>query len=220
MFEAGTGRCRSRQGCRSDTRDRRRGRGRGAAPCPADSVSHSLRGVSGLPDRYRGSFGSGSPGAPTAGDGPPGPADAAVLCKRNRTDAADAEAICEAVTRPSIRFVPVKGGADSAALVRHRARDVLVGRVAQVGNAIRAHMAGSGIIAAKGSKRVATLAEELHALPGAARLPLQVPFDQLAVTQARIDRLAGGTEEVHRRNEVSRRPAVPRARRAGSAPLA
>lgn len=125
--------------------------------------------------------------------------------KRNKTDAADAEAICEAVTRPSMRFVPVKSEADSAALVLHRARDFLVGQVTQTGNAIRAHMAEFGIIAAKGSKRVANLAEQLDALPVATRMPLQTLFDQLAQTQARIDRPTDEIEEVHRQNDVSRR---------------
>ena len=125
--------------------------------------------------------------------------------KRNKTDAADAEAICEAVTRPSMRFVPVKSEADSAALVLHRARDFLVGQVTQVGNAIRAHMAEFGIVTAKGSKRVASLAEELVKLPEPARAPLQALFDQLAGTQARIDRLTEEIEQVHRHNEVSRR---------------
>ncbi|QBY00372.1 IS110 family transposase [Rhodophyticola sp. CCM32] len=125
--------------------------------------------------------------------------------KRNKTDAADAEAICEAVTRPSMRFVPVKSEADSAALVLHRARDFLVGQVTQTGNAIRAHMAEFGIVTAKGSKRVASLAEELDALPEAARLPLRVLFDQLAETQSRIEQLTDEIKEVHRHNEVSRR---------------
>jgi transposase len=125
--------------------------------------------------------------------------------KRGKTDAADAEAICEAVTRPSMRFVPVKSEVDSAALVLHRARDFLVGQVTQTGNAIRAHMAEFGIVTAKGSKRVAGLEAELTALPEAARLPLQALFDQLADTQARIDRLTDEIEEVHRQNDVSRR---------------
>lgn len=125
--------------------------------------------------------------------------------KRGKTDAADAEAICEAVTRPSMRFVPVKSEADSAALVLHRARDFLVGQVTQVGNAIRAHVAEFGIVTAKGSKRVTDLAEELETLPEAARMPLRALFDQLAETQARIDRLTDEIEEVHRQNEVSRR---------------
>ena len=49
--------------------------------------------------------------------------------KRGKTDAADAEAVCEAVTRPSMRFVPVKSEAASAALVLHRTRDFLVGQL-------------------------------------------------------------------------------------------
>jgi transposase len=125
--------------------------------------------------------------------------------KRGKTDAADAEAICEAVTRPSMRFVPVKSEADSAALVLHRARDFLVGQVTQIGNAIRAHMAEFGIVAAKGSKRVEDLASELDALPDPARLPLQVLFDQLSGTRARIDRLTDEIEEVHRQSDASRR---------------
>lgn len=125
--------------------------------------------------------------------------------KRDKTDAADAEAIREAVTRPSMRFVPVKGEADSAALVLHRARDFLVGQVTQVGNAIRAHMAEFGIVTAKGSKRVAILADELDKVPGPARLPLRALFYPLAETQARIDQLTDEIEEVHRQNEVSRR---------------
>ena len=125
--------------------------------------------------------------------------------KRGKTDAADAAAICEAATRPSMRFVPVKSEAATAALVLHRARDFLVGQVTQTGNAIRAHMAEFGIVTAKGSKRVASLAEELDRLPEAARLPLQALFDQLAQTQARIDRLTREIEQVHHQNEVSRR---------------
>ena len=125
--------------------------------------------------------------------------------KRGKTDAADAAAICEAVTRPSMRFVPVKSEADSAALVLHRARDFLVGQLTQTGNAIRAHMAEFGIVAAKGAKRVETLASELEALPEAARMPLQALFDQCAETQARIGRLTDKIKDVHRQSEVSRR---------------
>lgn len=128
--------------------------------------------------------------------------------KRGKTDAADAEAICEAVTRPSMRFVPVKSKTDSAALVLHRARDFLVGQVTQTGNAIRAHMAEFGIVTAKGAKRVETLASELDALPKAARMPLQALFEQCAETQARIDRLTDEIKDVHRQSEVSQRLAT------------
>lgn len=128
--------------------------------------------------------------------------------KRGKTDAADAEAICEAVTRPSMRFVPVKSKTDSAALVLHRARDFLVGQVTQTGNAIRAHMAEFGSVTAKGAKRVETLASELDALPKAARMPLQALFEQCAETQARIDRLTDEIKDVHRQSEVSQRLAT------------
>ena len=125
--------------------------------------------------------------------------------KRGKTDAADAEAICEAVTRPSMRFVAVKSETDSAALVLHRARDFLVGQVTQIGNAIRAHMAEFGIVSPKGSKRVEDLKSELNALPEAARRPLEALFDQFAETRARIERLTAEIEEIHQQNEVSRR---------------
>ena len=127
--------------------------------------------------------------------------------KRGKTDAADAAAVCEAVTRPSMRFVPIKNESNSAALVLHRARDFLVGQITQTGNAIRAHMAEFGIVTTKGSKRVADLAEGLDTLPEAALLPLQALFDQLAETQARIDRLTEEIEQVHLKNDVSRRRA-------------
>jgi transposase len=104
-----------------------------------------------------------------------------------------------------MRFVPIKSEADAAALVLHRARDFLVGQLTQTGNAIRAHMAEFGIVAPKGSKRVEELTSELETLPETARLPLQALFDQLAETQARIDRLTAEIEDVHRQCEVSRR---------------
>lgn len=104
-----------------------------------------------------------------------------------------------------MRFVPVKSEAASAALVLHRARDFLVGQITQAGSAIRAHLAEFGIVIAKGAERVADLTAKLEALPEAARLPLQALFDQLAETQARIDRLTEEIKEVHRQSEVSRR---------------
>lgn len=107
-----------------------------------------------------------------------------------------------------MRFVPVKGKTDTAALVLHRARDFLVGQVTQTGNAIRAHMAEFGIVTAKGAKRVETLASELDALPKAARMPLQALFEQCAETQARIDRLTDEIKDVHRQSEVSQRLAT------------
>lgn len=125
--------------------------------------------------------------------------------KRGKTDAADAAAICEAVTRPSMRFVPVKNEAASAVLVLHRTRDFLVRQVTQTSNAIRAHMAEFGIVAAKGARGVAGLASQFDVLPAAARMPLETLFDQLSATKARIDRLTEEIEEAHRHSETSRR---------------
>lgn len=77
--------------------------------------------------------------------------------KRGKTDAADAEAISEAVTRPTMRFVPVKTADRQAALLDHKARDFLVRQRTQVVNAIRAHLGEFGIVMAKGIHNVVRL---------------------------------------------------------------
>ena len=63
--------------------------------------------------------------------------------KRSKHDAADAAAVCEAVTRPSMRFVPVKTIDQQAALMLHRCRDLLIRQRTQLINALRAHLAHS-----------------------------------------------------------------------------
>ena len=77
--------------------------------------------------------------------------------KRGKTDAADAEAICEAVTRPTMRFVPVKTAEQQAVLMLHRTRDLLVRQRTMLVNALRGHMAELGVIAPQGISRVADL---------------------------------------------------------------
>ncbi len=72
--------------------------------------------------------------------------------KRGKTDAADAAAICEAVTRPWMRFVAIKSEAFTSVLVLHRTRDFLVRQRTQIGNAIRGHMAEFGVVVAKGAQ--------------------------------------------------------------------
>ncbi len=74
-----------------------------------------------------------------------------------KNDKVDAEACCEAVTRPSMRFVPLKTVEQQAALMMHRARQLLVEQRTRLGNAIRAHMAEVGIVAAKGEAGFAAL---------------------------------------------------------------
>ncbi|WP_141245773.1 transposase [Mesorhizobium sp. WSM3862] len=65
--------------------------------------------------------------------------------KRNKDDMADAEAICEAVTRPNMRFVAVKTAAQQSVLMLHRCRALLVRQRTMLANAIRAHLAEFGI---------------------------------------------------------------------------
>ncbi len=77
--------------------------------------------------------------------------------KRGKTDAADAEAICEAVTRPTMRFVPIKTAEQQAVLMLHRTRDLLVRQRTMLVNALRGHMAELGVIAPQGISRVADL---------------------------------------------------------------
>src|SRR5471032_2261979 len=67
--------------------------------------------------------------------------------KRQKNDAADAEAICEAVQRPTMRFVPVKSEEQQGVLMLHRAREMLVRQKTMLINALRAHLAGLGIVA-------------------------------------------------------------------------
>src|ERR1700726_1925013 len=83
--------------------------------------------------------------------------DVKAYLKRNKNDAADAEAICEAVRRPTMRFVQIKSVEQQARLMLHRARDLLMRQRTQLINALRAHMAELGIVAAQGNNGVAEL---------------------------------------------------------------
>jgi transposase len=77
--------------------------------------------------------------------------------KRSKNDANDAAAICEAVTRPSMRFVPIKSEQQQSGLMLHRSRQLLVRQRTMLSNAIRGHMAELGIISAKGRNGTAEL---------------------------------------------------------------
>src|SRR5690349_1181217 len=76
--------------------------------------------------------------------------DVKAYVKCNKNDAADAEAICEAVRRPTMRFVRVKSAQQQGQLMQHRTRDLLMRQRTQVINALRAHLAELGITAAQG----------------------------------------------------------------------
>jgi transposase len=81
--------------------------------------------------------------------------------KRGKTDAADAEAICEAVTRPTMRFVPVKSPEQQAALSMHRTRDLLVKQRTQLVNMMRGLLAEFGIDIPKGLERALLMARRI-----------------------------------------------------------
>lgn len=131
--------------------------------------------------------------------------------KRSKNDAADAAAICEAVTRPSMRFVPVKTAEQQAALMLHRTRDLLIRQRTQLINALRAHLAELGLVAEKGREGVVELAaivsdeSNSHALPSAMKQALQVLLDQLTALQQQIGQLDRCIHVQHRASDVSRR---------------
>ncbi len=131
--------------------------------------------------------------------------------RRGKNDAADAAAICEAVTRPSMRFVPVKGEAQQAALMLHRVRDLLVRQRTQLINAIRGHLAEFGIVEAQGPWNVARLLagmEEAADLPDLARELVRVLAGQLEEAEGRIAEVDARILARHKADAVSRRLAT------------
>ncbi len=101
------------------------------------------------------------------------PAYVKPFVKRQKNDMADAEAICEAAQRPTMRFVAVKSEAKQASAVIFRSRDLLVGQRTQITNALRGHLAEYGFIAPQGLSHVERLIAEVEdpvsGIPNAAR---------------------------------------------------
>jgi transposase len=133
--------------------------------------------------------------------------------KRGKNDAADAEAICEAVTRPTMRFVPVKSAEAQSVLMVHRTRDLLVRQRTMLVNALRGHLAELGIVAAQGIAKVTQLAaivfdEADGRLPIFARQALQALVAQIRDVQTRIATLEAELVAWCRRDDASRRLAT------------
>jgi transposase len=130
--------------------------------------------------------------------------------KRSKNDANDAAAICEAVTRPSMRFVPTKSEQQQSALMLHRSRQLLVRQRTMLSNAIRGHLAELGIISAKGRNGTAELLEiiahqEDDRIPAAARLSLVILARQYVAITTEIVALEKHIHAWHRSCEESRR---------------
>ena len=130
--------------------------------------------------------------------------------KRNKNDAADAEAICEAVTRPSMRFVAIKSKEQQAVLMLHRSQEILVRQRTMLVNAIRAHMAEFGIVVGVGLPQVEALLTVItdpddECIPPLARSSLQALAVQLQSLQREIVAAVQRIHDWHRANEVSQR---------------
>jgi len=133
--------------------------------------------------------------------------------KRNKNDTADAEAICEAVRRPSMRFVPVKTIEQQSALMLHRGRDLLVRQRTMTVNALRAHLAEFGLVAPQGHKGVSDLIGLIRdpmeeRIPDLARQMLRLLVGQLDMLEAQIAKIEKLVLTWHRNNPVSRRLAT------------
>jgi transposase len=129
--------------------------------------------------------------------------------KANKNDAADAEAICEAVTRPTMRFVAVKSAEAQSILMLHRSRHLLVRqRTAQI-SAMRAHLAEYGVIAPKGRAHVRELIEALDkgegALPEMARQVLILIARTIEGLTVQIRKIEAELLAWYRTNQVCRR---------------
>src|SRR4029077_214019 len=136
--------------------------------------------------------------------------DMKAYVKRNKNDAADAEAICEAARRPTVRFVQIKSPEQQGRLMLHRARDLLMRQRTQVINAMRAHLAELGIVAAQGRDGIKELleiigSEEDARLPVDAHASLVVLAAGLQAVQTMIGSIEKRIMVQHRSNEASQR---------------
>ena len=136
--------------------------------------------------------------------------DVKAYVKRNKNDAADEEGICEAVGRPTMRFVGVKSAEQQGRLMQHRTRDLLMRQRTQAINALRAHMAELGIVAAQGreglKELLAIIADERdERLPIDARASLIVLAAQLQALHTMIGSIEKRLIVQHRANEASKR---------------
>lgn len=127
--------------------------------------------------------------------------------KRQKNDQTDAAAICEAVTRPSMTFVPVKTVAAQASLCLMRVRETLVRQRTLLANCLRSHMAEFGFSANLGHARLMERLDELepHDLPELARIALDVLRGEILSIDQRVRRLDTEIRAVHKTNEASQR---------------
>lgn len=130
--------------------------------------------------------------------------------KTNKNDAADAEAICEAVVRPNMRFVPIKNVEQQAVLALHRARQGFVKARTSQANQIRGLLAEFGLVVPQGIGNIARQVPQLiedatNELPGSFRLLIQRLLDHLKELDRQADEIGTQIEAWHRDSELSRK---------------
>ena len=128
--------------------------------------------------------------------------------KRGKNDAADAKALCEAMSRPDMLFVPVKSQDRQAALMLIGVRDRLIRNRTQLANAIRGYAAEFGLIAPKGLCKIEPLLERIAAdetLPQLARELFAGQGNDYAQLQAKLEPIEARLMAWHRADECSRR---------------
>jgi transposase len=130
--------------------------------------------------------------------------------KRGKNDAIDSEAICEAMSRPSMRFVAVKSAEQQAAQMLITTRENLIRRRTQLSNAIRGNASEFGVVAAKGLSKLKPLLERLKEdarLPALAKEMFALLGGEYAHVQLRLEQVEKRLMAFHRKNEMSRRVA-------------
>ena len=132
--------------------------------------------------------------------------------KSGKNDDNDAEAICEAVARPNMRFVPVKSADQQAVLMLHRTRALLIRQQTMLANAFRAHLAELGVVVPQGIRHVRALIERVFGegapaidLPALARTALRPLVAQLMELRLQIKTIEKELLAWHRTSQESRR---------------
>ena len=138
------------------------------------------------------------------------PAYVKAYLRRNKTDAADAAAICEAVSRPSMRFVPVRSVEQQATTVIHKVREMLVKQRTMITNSLRGLMAEFGVTAPEGTRHVSELSARVAdpddtTIPSGARVALSGMIEVLNTLNEQIVALETRIRALVRENEGMRR---------------
>ena len=130
--------------------------------------------------------------------------------KTNKNDAVDAEAIVEAMLRPTMRFVTIKSEEQQSTLMLHRSRELLVHQKTQLINAIRGHCTEFGLVVAQGASRVGELVAIIDdpnddRLPASARVALSFLTQQLSTIKDQLKRLEAELKTLFKQDEAAQR---------------